>query len=50
MKPVFMVLAMVGIYLWIRRIQDELGEAAVQEGKAEATWASEGGGNPSALV
>jgi hypothetical protein len=52
MKPIFIALAITGIYLWMRRIQDELSESVPkeEEEKAEAIWASEGGGNPSALV
>jgi hypothetical protein len=50
MKRVLMVLAMAGIYLWIRRIQEDLSRPSPQEDKAEATWASEGGANPSAAV
>jgi hypothetical protein len=50
MKRALTVLAMIGIYFWVRRIQEELSEPSPQEEKAEATWASEGGANPSAVV
>jgi hypothetical protein len=50
MKRALMVLAMAGIYVWIRPVQHQLSEPSAQEDSAEAAWASEGAANPSALV
>jgi hypothetical protein len=50
MKRVFTVLAMAGIYLWIRRKQRQLLDAPSRHDLAEASWASEGGANPSPSV
>jgi hypothetical protein len=49
MKRAFMVLAMAGIYVWIRHHQQRL-LAPKRDREAEANWANEGGGNPSAAV
>jgi hypothetical protein len=50
MKRVFMLLAMAGIYLWVRHKQRQLLDSTLRHDLAEATWASEGGANPAPAV
>jgi len=49
-KQVLAVLAMAGIYVWIRRQQQNLAPVAKPEHTAEADWANEGGANPAPAV
>jgi hypothetical protein len=50
MKRAFLVLAMAGIYVWIRQRQQRLLVPPKRDHEAEANWANEGGGNPSTSV
>lgn len=51
MKRALVILAMAGIYLWVRHRQRQLLDSTSQQHDlAEATWASEGGGNPAPAV
>jgi hypothetical protein len=50
MKRAFVVLAMAGIYLWVRHKQRQLRDSPSRQDLAEATWASEGGANPAPAV
>lgn len=49
-KRALVVLAMAGIYVWIRRQQQRLAQVAEPEHAAEADWANEGGANPAPTV
>jgi hypothetical protein len=50
MKRALMILAMAGIYIWVRRKQQQLLDSPSRHELAEAAWASEGGANPSPAV
>jgi hypothetical protein len=50
MKRALAVLAMVGIYLWVRHKQQQLLDSPSRHDLAEAAWASEGGANPAPAV
>jgi hypothetical protein len=46
MKRALVILAMTGIYVWIRRTQQRV-LAIAQDQHAKGAWESEGGANPS---
>jgi|HubBroStandDraft_5_1064220.scaffolds.fasta_scaffold160869_2 hypothetical protein len=50
MRRALTILAMAGIYLWIRRHQQRLLAPPTRDREAEANWANEGGGNSSTSV
>lgn len=50
LKRALLVLAMVGVYVWIRRQQQAIVATQKDHHAAEAEWANEGGANPSASV
>jgi hypothetical protein len=49
-KRALLLLAMAGVYVWIRRQQQAIVPTKDDDHAAEAEWASEGGANPSASV
>ena len=49
-KRALLLLAMAGIYIWIRRQQDAGDSPKNTDHSAEAEWANEGGANPAPSV
>jgi hypothetical protein len=49
MKRALFVLAMAGIYIWIRRLQ-QVAPQKKSDHAAESEWANEGGANPAPSV
>jgi hypothetical protein len=46
-KRTLLLLAIAGIYIWIRRNQQSAAPVKEAERAAESEWANEGGANPS---
>lgn len=49
-KRALLVLAIAGVYVWIRRQQDAVLSLKKIDHSAEAEWANEGGANPAPTV